>query len=313
MAITYAVSESRVEDMGFQSQTQGTSLSITHTKDYFVDVTVTGGDSQEDVSAYDVLTCTSTTSVDLPIVNRSIYTTPGGLIIPYVVCRDKRARRHPETLSRWVVSTDWGSFNNSNDETDNDPISPPAAITDITPQVFRSTEEGEYVRYVDQDGRAILTPNKQFYSEAAAERVSLLKLVILQYEASLTDNQLLQRRFKLNENSYRSKPEESWIIENLEVQDVTVTLSGPTPTDAVLCTYTLLHNPSPYGWNWDVALIDTVYNDGSGNVLPFQDGELKTIPYGFVRSDGTQYNSTPPLPDVFRLQPTIDFADFLRV
>lgn len=304
---SFTVTDARKEEMTFAGTAD--QISITWHKGYFVDVT--GVADPADVRAFDVLTAGG-----LPIVNRSIYTIDNR-IIPYVVCRDKKARRNPSRLDRWEITTKWTASLKSTSEADNTPIAIPDALSDISPVITQSLGETERVLYEDKtsttdDPRPILTPNGNFYSEPAIERLPTLTLQISQYEESITYEQMLERKLKVNESTYRSEPRYKWLVEQVEAVEVDVLLTGGLTT-AALVTYTVTHSPHEYGWKDDRALIDSVYDDGSGNLIAFQEGALKNIPYGFIESDGTQKSGSKPDHEQFETFDTIDFESFLQI
>lgn len=307
MAVTYTVEELRTgREMGYTAS--GDSVSLDWSTSYSVEVTDPGNGSfnaATDVDPYDVLTASG-----IPVVNYSIYSF-GGKIIPFLICKSKKAKQDPNRAARWTVTCKYkATVKTSSEESDNQPISPPVALTDITPKVVPEYGETEKVLYVDKDSEPILTPTGNYWAEPSVERVPTLTLKITQYESSITDAQVLDRKLKVNSGTYRTFPRYDWIIEDIEPVEVSVTLSGGA-TDAALVTYTVAYNPSEYGWKDDRALIDTHYIDG-GDTKPFLDGELRSQTYGFVTAAGAKHPGSEPLHVQFETQDDIDFDTFLQ-
>lgn len=306
MPATYTVSQGRNQRMSFTGSQD--SISVTWHQDYFVDVS---GVTASDVDAYDVLTATG-----VPVVNRSVYTI-GSKIIPYVICRDKTATQNPDRLSRWTVKTKWSSTVRSNtEETDNAPIDPPDAVTDITPLVVSELGETEKVLWMDKSTTpvdAARTPAGNFWSEPVMERIPTLRLKITQYEASITYEQMLDRKFKVNDATYRSQAAQKWLIEDVEATEVDVELSGGSTT-AALVTYTLALSPHEYGWKVERALFDTQYLD-TGEVKLFQNEQPGTSSIGYITSAGAKRVSQTGEPDYIEYERFDDttFSSFLQV
>lgn len=282
----------------------GDSLSVTWHQDYFVEVS---GVTPSSVSPYDVLTASG-----IPVVNRTVYY-DGSKVIPFVVCRDKTAEQDKSRLSRWKISTKWTSLNRSNStEAGNQPVSPPAALTDFTPRVVSNLGEIEKVLYFDKDNKSCyLTPARSTWSEPVIERVPTLQLQITQYEASITYDQMLERKLKVNKTTYRGQPRYDWLITQVEAIEVDVQLSGGETTAAQV-TYTLEHSPHLYGWKDDRALIDTHYLE-SGVRMPFLE-ELDQS-NGYIEVTGAKRSSQEGEPEYIQYEPfdDIEFSDFLQV
>lgn len=287
---------------------QGDSVSITWEKDYWVDVS--GVSDPTTISTYDVITASG-----LPIVNKSVYQI-NNQIIPFVICKSKTATQQPELPTRWSVSASYKAMAKES-EAENAPIAKPAAVTDITPQVVSSLGEISRVIYEDKTSpnpRKILTPTLNQWSEPTFERIPTLILRITQYEASITYEEMLERRFKVNQGQYRSQPRYKWLIENVEGVEVTVPLSGGDTT-AALMTYTLVYSPLENGWKDDRALIDTHYYDGAtGEKLPFEDGP-GVLGIGLIDANGNKLANQNGEPEYTQYETfdDIDFSGFLQV
>jgi hypothetical protein len=307
MAITFAVRERR-EGRKFGQRGRGDQIDITWNREFYVDVTATGGDAVTDANDYEVATATG-----LPLVNKSIYEVDGK-IIPFVVCRAVTLDRDAGRLDRWIAKASYTSqVQSGNALADNQPITPPVAVTDITPRETGSFGEIERVLYTDYSAvpKPVLTPLKHFYAEPLLEPISTLIVKITQHEATTSYATLRGRRKRCNDDTYRTDAAYTWLIQEVEFQDVTVTLSGGA-TDCSLVTYTLEYNPMTNGWEDERVLIDTHYLDG-GVRKAFADDELRTEDYGFITSAGAKKAGSTPDYEQFRRFQDIDFDSFLRV
>lgn len=309
MAVTYTVNEDRVgRSIGFSGD--GDRLEVTWTTSYKV---LVGGDATkgEDVDPYSVATASG-----LPVVNKSIYSFDGK-VIPFVICRNKTATQVEGNGLLWNVSCRYRAVLPTNSsEGNNVPIDPPQSLTDITPQETPELGETEKVLYVDKSEtpKKIQLPSGNWWAEPAIERIPVLRLKITQYEESVTYEQLLERKLKVNETTYRGQPRYDWLIENIEPVEVDVTLASGTVT-AALVTYTLALSPHLYGWKDDRALFDTVYLDGA-TWKPFLDGDPPTLRPATIDVTGAlKSNGTATTPDYVQYETydTIDFSTFLQV
>ena len=301
MAITYNVDELRTNrSLDFSGSRD--EVSVTWNNEYRVSATGTGT-----ISPYDAITATG-----LPVVNRSVYYFDGK-IIPYVICRKKKLKQNPKRTSEFTVTASYkAALTSGQEESDNDPIAPPALLTDITAREVPILKEVERVMYKDKAGDEILTPLKRFFADPVIERVPTLTLEISQYESSVTYEQLLARKLRVNDATYRTKAAHKWLIQHIEPVEVDVELSGGTTT-AVLCKYTVELNDTDQGWKEQRVLVDTHFVDGSGDIQPFQDGELLSQNYGFIQSDGTKKAGSTPDYVSFEVYDTATFSGFLQV
>ena len=301
MPASYSVTTGRNQKMTFSGE--GDQVKITWHQDYYVEVS---GVAASSVSPYDVLTATG-----IPVVNRSVYY-DGSKIIPFVVCRSKTAQQNPKRLSRWTVNTQWGTDSNKNQrESDNAPIDPPAALTDITPRVQPTLGETEKVLYKDKDNKQCYrTPAKSIWTEPVVERIPTLELKITQYESSITYEQMLERKFKVNKSTYRGQPRYDWLITQVEAVETQVQLSGGATTCAQV-TYTLEHSPHLYGWKEDRVLIDSHYLD-AGDRKPFS--EIVDYSTGLIDNVGEQLSDQDGEPEYIQYETfaDIEFSDFLQ-
>lgn len=304
MPATYTVSTGRNQKMSFSGT--GDSLSVKWSQEYDVEVS---GVAASSVSPYDVLTATG-----IPIVNKSVYY-DGTNVIPFVVCRSKTAEQNPKRLSRWKVRAEYESSNKSNQrESESEPVTPPAALTDFTPRVVQTLGEIERPLITDKsvDPKPTdISPSGTRWEEPPMERLPTLQLQITQYESSITYEQMLERKLKVNQNDYRTKQRYSWLITQVEAVETEVQLSGGATTAAQV-TYTLDLSPYDWGWKTPINLIDTHYLE-NGKRKPFLD-ELDQS-YGYITITGEKKPSQFGQPDTITYEAfdDIDFGDFLQV
>lgn len=268
------------------------------------------------ISPYDVLTAPG-----LPIVNRSTYVV-GANILPFVICRKKSARQSEQRASRWIVSAEFTAYNEStNDEANNQPQPLPESLSDLSPQEVPTLGEVERVLYFDQSdqdnggnlpsGRPVITPTGHLYDEPLIEKVPTLEIKLAQYESSITYEEMLRRKNKCNETTYRGHGRYKWMIKEVEATEVVVQLrSGPV--EAALVTHTICFSPRENGWAEERLLIDTHYLDGAGDKVLFIDKELGSTYAGNINEDGTRRDALIPLATYFEAQGTIAFGDFLQ-
>lgn len=317
MAFNFTVTELR-DSGGLSFQGTDDKMKIQWSRKFRVDVTATGGDVAEDVSEYDVLTASG-----IPIVNRSVFYR-NGQIIPFVICRGKDAKPMKDNRARWIVTATYRSEDANQDESSNQPQDPPAALTDITPSEEPSLGQFEKVLYVDKNGTDIRLPSGNMYTQPVVEMVPTLQIRITQYESSITYEQMLERKYKVNSSTYRTKGAGQWLISEVEATEVDVVLSGGT-VSAALVTYTLDLSPHEYydrntsqfvtaGWDVPMMLVDNLHLEGS-KWKPAMIDERGRVQF-FVDDTGAKIGngiSGNPDYEVYRVQDSIDFSTFLQV
>jgi len=313
MAYTFNVEEMRTNrTIGFQSSQD--NVSVSWQNEYQVIVGTNASDDIAAVSPYDVITASG-----LPVVNRSVYYF-ASKVIPFAICRNLSASQDPSAVAKWTVKAQYKSFNRNQNQDDNEPIAPPAALTDLGTSEEADLEEFEQVLYEDKSStpKAIRLPSGAFFSDPVMERIPTLTVKLTQYESSITYEQMLARKFKTNDATYRSQPAGTWLIEDVEASTVQVQLSGGATT-AALVTYTLKHSPrtdaagTDIGWKVSRALYDYKYKNGSGTYVWNFDGDQQAATLTRVQSDGTR-KTTGTLPDYlyFQVYDETDFSAFLQ-
>ena len=305
MALTFDVVRQTSETGGYSQGSADDSLTTDFSVGY--DVTISDPADQNfdprNVGVFEVLAAPG-----LPIVNQSVYYN-NGLIIPYLVCRRKTAKRDPARRDRWNVSTTWntGTRANSGELT---PKTPPPALTDFTPLIETQLGQDDIVRYTDKDGKDCLTPTKNFYDSPFIELIATEIRRVTQYESFISYQQMRDRKFKMNSVVYRGEPINSWFMTQVEAIETTVELAAG-PVLAAQVTYTMQFTDRPNLWLEERSLQDSHYYD-AGEKLPFYSDDLKTLTIGKVDAAGAKLASTAPMEyDSWKMQDAIDFNGFL--
>jgi len=329
----FVVSQGRSQRMTFSSTgDNNVGVSAQWHQDYCVDVT--GADIATH-SAYDVLNATG-----IPIVGKTTYTT-GTEILPYVVCRDKTASQNPKKLTRWTVKAKFstpparsgGSGAGGATEAENAPIAIPTNVTDIAPVQSVSLGEREEVlyweRFVLQKKNCALTPTGNWWSNPVVAKRPTFRLKHTQYEASISYEQMLERKFTINEFPWNGHIKAMWLIQEVEAQEVSVELAAGS-TDAAMVTYTIdLHpdsdladgDPQKYGWMEVRALFDTQYfepeneDEEGGKLKAFQSDIPGKPNAGYIDIAGNKRESQEGEPDyiAYNIYEPVNFDDFLRL
>lgn len=314
MAITYTVTRSR-ESQRLTVTGDGSSYQARKPVSYTVIVTdpADSGFHGSDVDELDVYV-----SADLPTVNKTCYTTLSGDVEPFLVCRSLDINRSPENAAHFTAEATF-AFNMSDSQQGFPlgPQTPPAALTDFTPIEEVSLIEGQRVMYRDKSDAMILTPAGNYFAEPTMERFAIRKITVKQYEASLTYDQFQERKFKINDATYRSKAAGTWLIEDVRAAEVDVELAAGTTT-AVLVEYDLLYTDRTNGWKEEKVLVDTHYLEfpavGAPRKKRWIDDDINSLGYGLVNADGSQRAiEDGPVYEAFEIYDSIDFSSFLQV
>jgi hypothetical protein len=308
MTISYAVAEKR-SGRALRFASRGDRVTSTWTNEYQVTVSATGSDSVSDASPYDVISATG-----LPVVNSSVYYF-NSEVIPFLVCRNKHAKQSPKNQALWTVSCEYQSFDGSQTESGNQPKSPPATLDLLGTSEQAELGEFEKVLYEDKSTTAvpIRLPSGAYFAEPVTERIPTLTIKLTQYESNITYEQMLARKFKVNDGTYRTQAAGTWLIENVEASTVSVQLSGGATT-AALVTYTIRHSPLDEGWEKSLALIDYKHNTGTAMSPAYEwnlEGDQLAATLTFVDSDGIKTGSSTPDYADFKVYDEIDFDSFL--
>lgn len=316
----YEVSYGRNQRMTFSSSgSNNAGLAISWHQDFYVDVV---GIDPLTVSSYDILSAPG-----IPLVNYTIWATETH-IMPYVVCREKTAEQDPRRLSRWTVKCKYatpssnsrgaGQGATGSQESENVPIPIPETIDSFDPVVTVALGETQRVLYFEKGDFPLwstsTTPTGNFWSEPVLEKLPTFEMKITQYETSISYDDMVARKFKINRDTYRGQPNYMWLITQVEASDVSLTTTTGTQ-QAAMVTYTLSLSPdTDYGWREVRGLFDTQYLDAGGSVKMFQNEQPGTSTVGYVDINGNKRAQQSGEPDyvVYEVYDMLDFNDFLK-
>jgi len=290
---TYSVAQARSQSLGLQGQEQKTKMDFS--VDFKVSVTLGTGETIADIDAYSVATATG-----IPVINETTYEY-GGIFMPYVVCRKVSASPQDGSFLLWKVTATYETLENSGQPFRVTSIS---SLNALTPRVTVELSETEDVLYEDYSSTPVacaLTPAKNFWSEPVVTRTPTLVLKISQYESSITYEQMLARKLKTNNATYRSQAAGKWLITQVEGSEVKVKIGG-TLTAVALVTYTVALSAYEHGWKESRALLDTQYIDGNGKIKLFQNDTPGATAIGYINNDGTKRAEQTGIPDSIEYQ-----------
>jgi hypothetical protein len=327
MAFTYTLCEARESTFSIKGSSGGGINRVSHTVSQTFKV-LTSALTPADVTDVQV-GCLS----GLPVVNRSTwYSSITGASMPFAVCRSKDVKRNAGNAFLFDVTC---TFETGDIEAEQCAVAePPVDLTDITP--IETAKIGSYDRVIYQDKSE---PAKQCFKYDGTEtpfavdiveKIPTLSIVIEQFEASITYEQMMERSFKVNDATYRTKDAGLWMIGEVQAVEQEVQLqSGLTVCAKV--TYPIMlseryfyppgvnssnvANKTIYGHETVVPLVDTMYLDGADVKVNEENGSV--VP-GYINTDGTK--RTPAgvedeRPDYLRFKTleSIDFSSFLQV
>lgn len=303
MAVQYEVTRIRDDNGGYSKGANQDALRIEWAATYQV---IVSDPSDQNFTGADITAFDVAAAPGLPLVNYTTYF-ENGFVIPFLVCRSKRAARDANNNTRWLVSTTWDSGDKNDQlENENQPIDPPVNLTDFTPREELELGEIELVRYndVDDPPEPIRLPTGNDFPQPAIIRYPTQILKITQYESFVSYQTMEDRKFLINSIPYRGKNIGAWLIQQVEAREVTVQLAAGQAVVAEV-TYTLESNPSPNGWFLDWALIDTHYLEQANDLntkKAFQDKDYLTYINGLIQADGTQKPNQLGEPDYVQFQ-----------
>ena len=318
------------------------TFSTTISEKYLV---IAHGVSQpDDVSDIQAACATdSVTSLAVPTPNFTTwYSATAGVTIPQAVCRSVSATRRSENGFVFDVEVEYQT-----PELTGPPcaINPPAAVTGITPSVTSAIGRYDRVMYADKNGEQCwkLPGTETPFSAPITETIPTFNLKIVQYEASMTFEQQIERSFKLNSSTYRTKDAGLWMIGEVAAVEESVQLaSGRTTVVKVTYPISLSErfyyppgvtatdaNKVVYGWDKVQPLVDTMKISTESNagpvpprLVPMQDEDGGAVRTGYIEAGpapaaGTERpvsTADDDRPDYlrFRTQDTIDFSTFLQ-
>ena len=309
------VREKRPRAMSFQGKED--NIAVTWRQEFFVDITPPT--NPNNVTEYDILTAPG-----IPKVNRTVWEN-NGKIMPFVICRGKRANFDGRTERRVSVTADYTtptkgagrSLTGNSEEEENQPIDPPASVTDITPKAVVTFGGKDKVLYQDLSINVkdcARTPTGNFWNTPVMNRQGVATLKLSQYEPDLTYSAALDRMFMMNNALWQTEQPHAWLIKNVEFNIVEVLLSSG-PTASPLAVYTIELDRSPGGHKERRALFDTQYLDANGDVIKFKNKEPGSQSIGYINEDGTKRvaQTGPPEYIEYQNQGEIDYDAFMQL
>ena len=296
-------------------------ISSSATKQFIV---ITSASDPSDVSEVEVGCLGS-----LPVVNRSTWVSADGAsYLPFAVCRSKDVQRRSDNGFVFDVSC---TYETGETEGEQCASAPPVNLTDITPTVTANIGSYERTLYSDKSNPSVqcwqYEGTKTPFAQPVLETIPTLQLVIEQFEASITFDQMLERSFKVNSTTYRSKDAGLWRIGAVKAVEQDIQLAGG-PTTAVKVTYPIslserfFYPPGDdstktvYGHDQVIPLVDSWKVD-AGKIIPNKDSQGRVRP-GYINTDGTERvpgaaNEKRPDYLQFKVCEEIDFSTFLQV
>jgi hypothetical protein len=266
----------------------------------------------------------------LPVVNRSTwYSSLTGLSMPFAVCTSKDVTRDSKNGNIFTVTC---NFETGPIETEQCTAAPPANAEEIQPEV--SIEIGSYDRvlYSDKNGvQCWKLPTGSPFQTPVTETIPTLRLTITQFEPFVTYEEILERSFKTNSSTYRTKDAGLWLIGAVKATEQDVTFADGSVNTLAKVTYPIMlseryfyppgvdatdANKTVYGHDHVHPLVDTYKLDAAGgDPEPITKGGNVTT--GYINTDGTLREpaaANEERPDYlrFRTQDEIDFSTFLQ-
>jgi len=177
---------------------------------------------------------------ELPQVNGNTYYY-GGISNPYLICSGKQIARDSANRLKFTCTVSWESQSNDSTEKGGEGGTPPAAISNIAPTVSAKITPQQIPMWQDKDGKQCwrLPGTGTPFTTPVVETIPVLTLTVTQYEASMDYQTMMDRSYKLNSDTYRSKPALSWMTGPVNATEVVVQLAGGPATVAKV-TYTLM-------------------------------------------------------------------------
>ena len=207
---------------------------------YQIIVEPIGADTVTAISPSEVPTELVRNMPELPKVNGNTYYY-GGISNPYLICSGKQIARDGSNRLKFTCTVSWESQQSDSTEKGGEGGTPPAAITDITPTVSAKITPQQIPMWQDKDGNQCwrLPGTGTPFTTPVVETIPVLTLTITQYEASMDYQTMMDRSYKLNSDTYRSKGALSWMTGPVNATEVVVQLAGG-PATVAKCTYTLM-------------------------------------------------------------------------
>jgi len=209
---------------------------------------------------------------ELPFVNINTYYY-GDVANPYLICSGKTITRDESNRLKFNCVASWVSQKPDTGEKGGSGGPPPVNLTDITPTVSAKVTSMKVPMWVDKDGNQCwrIPGTGTPFRQPVVETVPVLTLTVTQYETSIDYQTMMDRSYKLNSDTYRSRGANSWMTGPVNATEVKVQLAGGEQTVAKV-TYTLLLSEATF----DPVIADEPVGAAVGT--PYFYGHLQTKP-----------------------------------
>lgn len=297
MAYSYTVCESSETSYSTSASTSNgaTTVVTSLTTSYIVrGIAGDSGDTPDKINDA-VIGCLAA----LPQAGISTYYHAGSnTAVPQAVCRSVNVTRDQKNRALFKVVANWST----------DPLdapvcagAPPTSIADLTATDTGTIGMHERVLYVDKDNVGCwLLPTGSPYTSPVIEKVPTLTVTIVQYESSITYEQMLQRSYVVNSDVYRGQAAGRWMTGEVQAQDYTVKIGGVDTTVAKV-TYPVMLAPFIYasgqdvGWRQTQPLVDSLYYDPiDGGTKPFTSPVTNVNYIGHITNTGEKNGAKDP-------------------
>ena len=277
----------------------------------------------------------------IPVVNlHTFYDQITGVGMPLAVCSDKKVKRLEGNAATFQVDVTYktepmqgnGPTQEKPSASQTTPSPPPTAPTDIDPQVSRSVVGREIVlnsapaygsnnqalgvlstRIIPSDGDII----KDEFNQPVTRTKANLQLTVTQFEEDFSDQDLLDRCYRVNEEEYRGFPAKSAMITNINsVPQIVQTDTGEEEWSRVTYTiliddYTVENQAGPLfiGHAAGLPLISHYHNQGGELNEFWKDEESGLGGVGLIDVTGAPLLDQSGAPDYIRFD-TVDEIPF---
>lgn len=324
------------------SKSQGGKDLVNHSATKAYRAVVKKSFSFENIQFSDVTEAHIACDSRLPVVNRTTwYSAQTGLSMPYAVCRSKDVTRDSSNGNIFYITC---SFETGPVESEQCQATPPSSPGDLSPEVSIEVGSYERVMYQDKDGEQCwrLPGTNSPFQSPIVETIPTLSLTITQFETYVAFEDILNRSFKTNSATYRTKSAGMWMIGAVKATEQDVTLADNSIATWAKVTYPIIlseryfyepgvaasaANRTYYGHKQVQPLVDSFeVHPVSNDIIPLTDTNSGNVTTGYIyqgdegggalageqRFVVTGSNDDRPDYMQFRTQDEIDFSTFLQ-
>ena len=330
MPISYEICETRKRNWSVKDASSGSILrtKMEATIEYIIVASgLADGETPADISDSTVCQLPG-----LPKVNGTSFLDPvDSTVRPFMICKSKTCQRNPNAPHIFTVSA---KFEEIVDGRENPGQACPNDVTDIAPQVSYQITKSDRVIYTDLLGENCHTlPGNigEPYEAPVVQPVAELLITVTQYEPYISAQDMIDRSFRCNNDQYRGKAADHWMIQAVSAKEVEVQSCSGTQQWAQV-TYPIKlsdyyvenyvtggdgqGNPTVQLFVGHQAALPLVsnYHMFGGEKVRFADQGTGYGSVGFVDDQGIALPSQDgPNYKLFRNVPRINFASFLQV